>query len=160
MGVWTSRKITLFLLQPLQLTSKHPVVPTAPVPSWWGVRIVTCTVVLIRWELLSGFLTYLHEARENLFLIAWDANDLLCLVSTWESGDVSQIRDSGNLEKCLSTIKTYPSRQFFNIFVSLSQPEDNDSEISYMKNSTKLAVIDTVWGKILVLAIAHECDGW
>lgn len=36
--------------------------------------------------------------------LLWDANDLITLLHTWETGDVSVIRDGGNLEKCLSSI--------------------------------------------------------
>lgn len=36
---------------------------------------------------------------------SWDANDLLTLLNTWSTGDVSLVKDRGNLEQCLSGIK-------------------------------------------------------
>jgi homoserine acetyltransferase len=53
----------------------------------------------------SNLDTFLREKWELGFLKSWDANDLLTLLQTWQSGDVSQVRDGGNLEKCLGAIK-------------------------------------------------------
>lgn len=36
--------------------------------------------------------------------LAWDANDLVTLFHTWYDGDVSKIRDGGNLAQCLASI--------------------------------------------------------
>jgi homoserine acetyltransferase len=36
--------------------------------------------------------------------LLWDANDLITLFHTWFTGDVSRIRDGGDLEKCLASI--------------------------------------------------------
>lgn len=47
----------------------------------------------------------MRERWEGRFLANWDANDLVTLVHTWQNGDVSKIRDNGNLEACLSKIQ-------------------------------------------------------
>jgi len=49
--------------------------------------------------------TFLRENWESGFLNSWDANDLLTLLATWQNGDVSKIRDGGDLKKCLGAIK-------------------------------------------------------
>lgn len=35
----------------------------------------------------------------------WDANDMLALLITWQKGDASLIRDGGDFEACLRSIK-------------------------------------------------------
>lgn len=49
--------------------------------------------------------SFLREDWEAGFLNGWDANDLLTLLQTWQTGDVSLIRDGGDLEVSLSKIK-------------------------------------------------------
>jgi len=49
--------------------------------------------------------TFIRERWEDRFLKNWDANDLITLLHTWQGGDVSQIRDGGDLQACLSKIK-------------------------------------------------------
>lgn len=49
--------------------------------------------------------SFLREDWEAGFLDGWDANDLLTLLDTWYTGDISSIRDEGNYVKSLSTIK-------------------------------------------------------
>lgn len=48
---------------------------------------------------------FLREGWESGFLASWDANDLLTLLHTWQTGDVSTVRDGGDLGTCLSQIK-------------------------------------------------------
>ena len=48
---------------------------------------------------------FLREEWEQGFLDEWDANDLITLLHTWQKGDVSKVRDGGDLNKCLSQIK-------------------------------------------------------
>lgn len=48
--------------------------------------------------------SFLREEWEQSFY-KWDANDLLTLLNTWKNGDVSKVRDGGDLNKCLSQIK-------------------------------------------------------
>ena len=38
-------------------------------------------------------------------LLSWDANDLLTLMHTWATGDISLVRDQGDLDKALGSIK-------------------------------------------------------
>ncbi|KAF8235982.1 homoserine acetyltransferase [Tricholoma matsutake] len=91
--------------------------------------------------------TFLKEKWENGFLRSWDANDLLALLQTWQSGDVSQVRDGGDLEKCLGAIKArgliMPCKT--DLYFT---PEDSDIEMMYLKNSARLFIIDSVWGHV------------
>ena len=49
--------------------------------------------------------SFIRERWEDRFLKNWDANDLITLLHTWQTGDISQIRDGGDLQACLSKIK-------------------------------------------------------
>ena len=49
--------------------------------------------------------SWLREAWEGRYVENWDANDMLTLLHTWQSGDISQVRDGGNLEATLKSIK-------------------------------------------------------
>ena len=49
--------------------------------------------------------SFIRERWEDRFLNNWDANDLITLLHTWQAGDISQIRDGGDLQTCLSKIK-------------------------------------------------------
>ena len=46
----------------------------------------------------------MRERWEGRFVELWDANDLVTLVNTWQSGDISKIRHNGDLGVCLSQI--------------------------------------------------------
>ncbi|EMD37642.1 hypothetical protein CERSUDRAFT_94644 [Gelatoporia subvermispora B] len=87
-----------------------------------------------RWE--GGFLT-------------WDANDLLTLLHTWQTGDVSivsGVNGYGSLADSLSAIQAkgliMPCKTDLYF-----PPEDSEIEVSHLKNS-KLVVIDSVWGHL------------
>jgi len=88
---------------------------------------------------------FLREEWEQGFLEGWDANDLLTLLNTWKNGDVSKVRDGGDLNKCLSQIKAkgliMPSKTDLYF-----PPEDSENEVAAMKNTARLVVMDTVWG--------------
>ncbi|KAF9479577.1 alpha/beta-hydrolase [Pholiota conissans] len=65
------------------------------------------------WFRQNGFLhdgkypdleSFLREEWEGGFA-GWDANDLLTLLATWQTGDISLVRDGGDLSKCLTHIK-------------------------------------------------------
>ncbi|KAI5120295.1 hypothetical protein M0805_005801 [Coniferiporia weirii] len=88
--------------------------------------------------------SFIREGWESGFLSGWDANDLIALINTWSAGDVSRVRDGGDFEACLSSIKArslvMPSKS--DLFFS---PEDNEIELSHLKNA-KLVVIDSIWG--------------
>ncbi|KAL0575740.1 tyrosyl-tRNA synthetase [Marasmius crinis-equi] len=90
---------------------------------------------------------FLREAWELPFIQRWDANDMLTLLHTWQRGDVSIIRDGGDLEKCLGNIKAkgliMPCRTDLYF-----PPEDNEAEVGYMKGQGRLVVIDSVWGHV------------
>lgn len=36
--------------------------------------------------------------------LTWDANDLVTLFNTWQTGDASKINHNGDLTKCLASI--------------------------------------------------------
>ncbi|KAH9479761.1 Homoserine O-acetyltransferase [Psilocybe cubensis] len=88
--------------------------------------------------------SFLREDWEGGFL-GWDANDLLTLLHTWQTGDVSLVRDGGDLGKCLSSIKAkgliMPSKTDLYF-----PPEDSVDEVANLQNTARLVVIDTVWG--------------
>lgn len=84
------------------------VVPGAPVsprrkvcfkflPSVYFTFLCTCG----RYTDLDSFL---REEWEAGFLTGWDANDMLALLRTWQTGDVSLVRDGGDYESCLKGI--------------------------------------------------------
>ena len=57
-----------------------------------------------KWYSYPNLDAFLREEWEHSFY-EWDANDLLTLLNTWKTGDVSKVRDGGDLNKCLSQIK-------------------------------------------------------
>lgn len=86
-------------------------------------------------------------------------------------GDVSTIRDGGDLAVCLGNIKarglimpsktdlyfpvcsvfkaplTIPTHVFTRIYVNFNmKPEDSKQEVEYMDGKSRLVVIDSVWG--------------
>ncbi|EIN04213.1 homoserine acetyltransferase [Punctularia strigosozonata HHB-11173 SS5] len=89
--------------------------------------------------------TWMRENWEGRFLARWDANDMLTLLKTWQTGDISLVRDGGDYPKALAAIKAkglvMPGKTDLYF-----PPEDSEIEISHMTNGAKLAVIDTVWG--------------
>ena len=56
-------------------------------------------------ELKSLIEEEVQKEWEAGFLTGWDANDLLTLLHTWQTGDISQVREGGDYEKCLTNIK-------------------------------------------------------
>lgn len=89
--------------------------------------------------------SFIRENWEWPFLTFWDANDLLTLLETWISGDISLIRHDGNLEKCLTSIQArgliMPCKTDLYF-----PPEDNEIEVSYGHGNSQLVVINSVWG--------------
>ncbi|KAJ9144083.1 Alpha/beta hydrolase fold-1 [Pleurostoma richardsiae] len=100
------------------------------------------------WETL-GFSTleeYLTKNWEDR-LGAWDAHDLLCMVQTWQRGDISLFGpEKGDLPKALASIKAkaliMPSRtdMYF-------PPEDSEEEVKHLRFG-QLRVIESVWGHL------------
>ncbi|KAF8993766.1 Alpha/Beta hydrolase protein [Cyathus striatus] len=90
---------------------------------------------------------FLRERWEAGFLNNWDANDLLTLLTTWQTGDVSKIRHGGDLKKCLGEIKAkgliMPSKTDLYF-----PPEDSQDEIAALGDSARLVIIDSVWGHV------------
>ena len=93
-----------------------------------------------------------HSSLEDYLITSWegrylqqDANNILAMVATWQSGDISDNPlYGGDFAKALGSIKAkafvMPSRtdQYF-------PPEDNEIEVSMMPNA-ELRVIETIWG--------------
>lgn len=71
--------------------------------------------------------SFLREEWEAGFLNGWDANDLLCLLKTWQDGDCSLVHHGGDYEKCLSEVKAkgliMPSKTDLYFPVSSLTPE-------------------------------------
>ncbi|KAI0020430.1 alpha/beta-hydrolase [Xylariomycetidae sp. FL0641] len=102
------------------------------------------------WE-AAGFASlqdYLRVQWEER-LGAWDAHDLLCLLHTWQRGDISQFgpeADRGDLPKALARIQAkvllMPSR------TDLYFPcEDSEEELKHLRHG-QLRVIESFWGHL------------
>lgn len=92
--------------------------------------------------------TFLHEHWEETFLQSWDANDLLVLLNTWQTGDVANIHGDPDLQTALGRIKAkgliMPCKTDLYF-----PPEDSEIEVRYLGNdAAKLVVIDSVWGHL------------
>uniref|UniRef100_A0A8H7XVI5 AB hydrolase-1 domain-containing protein n=1 Tax=Psilocybe cubensis TaxID=181762 RepID=A0A8H7XVI5_PSICU len=99
-----------------------------------------------KWDgLYPDLASFLRERWEDRFLQNWDANDLLVLLQTWQRGDISKIKDNGDLNACLGKISAkgliMPSKTDLYF-----PPEDSVNEIASLTSSARLVVIDTVWG--------------
>ena len=49
--------------------------------------------------------SFIRERWEERYLQYWDANDMIALLTTWQRGDISIVRDGGDYEKALKSIK-------------------------------------------------------
>jgi len=90
---------------------------------------------------------FLRAEWDDGFL-AWDANDVLVLLRTWQLGDVSKISsvsDTGDFAHVLTSIKAkgliMPCKTDLYF-----PPEDSEYEVSLMPNTARLVVIPSVWG--------------
>ncbi|OJT15302.1 hypothetical protein TRAPUB_8150 [Trametes pubescens] len=96
---------------------------------------------------------FIRADWEGGFLGTWDANDLVTLLHTWQTGDVSLIGkpglategDDSTFANSLAGIKAkgliMPCKTDLYF-----PPEDSEIEMSLMKNDSKLVVIPSVWG--------------
>ncbi|KAJ7209766.1 Alpha/Beta hydrolase protein [Mycena pura] len=100
------------------------------------------------WETrgFSDLETYLRVAWEG-GLGKWDANDLLCMLQTWQNGDISKFgpeEERGDLALALARIKAkalvMPSRSDFYF-----PPEDSEEEVKHLEHG-ELKVIESIWG--------------
>ncbi|KDQ57462.1 hypothetical protein JAAARDRAFT_58074 [Jaapia argillacea MUCL 33604] len=91
--------------------------------------------------------SFMRERWEGGYLLNWDANDMLTLLHTWQAGDVSKIRDGGDLTKCLKAIKAkgliMPCKT--DLYFA---PEDSEYEVSCMPDTARLVIIQSVWGHV------------
>ncbi|EPQ57216.1 hypothetical protein GLOTRDRAFT_127584 [Gloeophyllum trabeum ATCC 11539] len=90
---------------------------------------------------------FMRERWESNYLLNWDANDMLALLNTWQTADVSAIKDGGDLEKCLGAVKAkgliMPCKT--DLYFT---PEDSKVETSYLKSTAKLVIIESFWGHV------------
>lgn len=88
-----------------------------------NVSLKTAYTYSFRYPDLASFL---RERWEDRFLQNWDANDLIVLLHTWQRGDISKIKDGGDLQACLSKISAkgliMPSKTdlYFPVYTSRS----------------------------------------
>ncbi|KAI0266680.1 homoserine acetyltransferase [Gloeopeniophorella convolvens] len=91
--------------------------------------------------------SFLREEWEAGFLEpAWDANDMVTLINTWQAGDVSRVRHGGDLAACLGDVRAraliMPCKNDLYF-----PPEDSEIELSLLTNArAELVVIDSDWG--------------
>lgn len=97
------------------------------------------------WE-QRGFKS-LQDYLEEVWSGGQDAHNLLCMLHTWQKGDISLHGPTkGDLPAALASIKAkvlvMPSRTdcYF-------PPEDSEEEIKYLKNG-KLSIIESIWGHV------------
>lgn len=71
--------------------------------------------------------SWLRERWEGGYVNNWDANDMIALLNTWQKGDISIIRDGGDYEKALKSIKAkaliMPSKT--DLYFPVSPPPSN-----------------------------------
>ena len=78
---------------------------------------------------------------------SWDANDLICMLHTWQSADVSNHPElNGDLKAALSSIKC-PAMVMPCTTDLYFPPEDNQIEVGMMPNA-ELRIIQSVYGHI------------
>ena len=86
----------------------------------------------------------MREVWEGRFVTNWDANDMIRLLETWQSGDISKIRDGGDYEKALKSIKAkgliMPSKTDLYFPVSRSNDEKIDCILSKITHSLRIVV--------------------
>ncbi|GJE92718.1 homoserine O-acetyltransferase [Phanerochaete sordida] len=93
---------------------------------------------------------FIRSEWEAGFLASWDANDMLTMLRTWQTGDVSKVKSvapalQGDLAGVLSTISAkgliMPSKTDLYF-----PPEDSQNEVAAMGANATLNVIDSIWG--------------
>jgi homoserine acetyltransferase len=101
------------------------------------------------WETLGyGSLEEYLKGRWEGGLGIWDAHDLLCLLRTWQDGDITKYHpeDGGDLSKTLGRIKAkgliMPSRTDLYF-----PPEDSMEEVKHLRDG-KLVIIESIWGHL------------
>lgn len=71
--------------------------------------------------------SFIRERWEGGYVNNWDANDMIALLNTWQKGDISIIRDGGDYEKALKSIKAkgliMPSKT--DLYFPVSPPPSN-----------------------------------
>ncbi|OBZ70944.1 Homoserine O-acetyltransferase [Grifola frondosa] len=98
---------------------------------------------------------FLRAEWEGGFVTTWDANDLLTLLNTWQTGDISTV---GGVNPNGSDVDTAFANSLEGIKAKglimpcktdlYFPPEDSEIEMSHMKNGSRLAIINSVWGHL------------
>lgn len=87
--------------------------------------------------------SFIRERWEGGFLSRWDANDMLTLLKTWQTGDVSLVRDNGDYEKCLGAITAksliMPSKTDLYFPVRSYEPLDFNLHSDHLDFSLRIA---------------------
>ncbi|KAG2368433.1 Alpha/Beta hydrolase protein [Suillus spraguei] len=127
-----------------QSTPQHGIRAFGRVYSAWAYgQTVTSWNFANRYPDLNSFL---RERWEGGYVNNWDANDMIALLTTWQKGDISIIRDGGDYEKALKSIKAkgliMPSKTDLYF-----PPEDSETEVSHLRDA-KLHVIPSIWGHV------------
>ncbi|KAH7911424.1 Alpha/Beta hydrolase protein [Hygrophoropsis aurantiaca] len=104
----------------------------------------------------TDLFTFMRERGEEHWLKNWDANDMIALLKTWQTGDISQVRDGGDLEKALRSIKAETLLMPTNTDLMFA-PEDSQNELKYLQKG-KLIVVDTNWGHAVGNGCATDLD--
>ncbi|KAF9465039.1 homoserine O-acetyltransferase [Collybia nuda] len=103
--------------------------------------------------------SFFKEKWEQNFLGAWDANDMLALLETWYTGDISIVRHGGNLGACLADIKArgliLPCQTDLYF-----PPEDSIMEGGHLKERGRIAVIPSTWGHMAGTGANPEADAF
>ncbi|KAL1304679.1 hypothetical protein AAFC00_003635 [Neodothiora populina] len=115
-------------------------------------RVYSTWALCQEWYRQQCWKTLGFDSLEEYLQAYWngkgDANDLLCLLWTWQHGDIGLYHpeDGGDISKTLPRIKArcalMPSRtdQYF-------PPEDSEFEVKHLKNG-ELHVIESIWGHL------------
>ncbi|KZV75815.1 homoserine acetyltransferase [Peniophora sp. CONT] len=90
--------------------------------------------------------TFIREEWEQRFVGSWDANDMLALLHTWQTGDVSRVRHDGDLKSCLKDIKAKMLVMPCETDLYFT-PEDCREEVKLMPDA-RLEIIRSVWGHV------------
>lgn len=103
--------------------------------------------------------SFMKERWEQNFVPAWDANDLLALLKTWQLGDISIVRHGGDLGACLAGIKARGLIMPCQTDLYFT-PEDCVAEGVHLKESARVVVIPSTRGHMAGTGANPEDDAF
>lgn len=103
--------------------------------------------------------SFMKERWEQNFVPAWDANDLLALLKTWQLGDISILRHGGDLGACLAGIKARGLIMPCQTDLYFT-PEDCIAEGGHLKESARVVVIPSMRGHMAGTGAHPEDDAF